>query len=442
MDRRAIAILLLALAGCTGSPAAKRPSTTPNQPPPQTSPGTPAPGAAQREPAAWLGPASFSVVPSDFMDLFDATAAWTHAAGHVQVVQLPGAWGDQAATDDDLRRIVADAERRGLAIAVGAHPVIPAGRCRRDSGGFHGLPEGMRTIRRLELSGVNASLIRFVALDRPYALGHSDQGPSACGWAGRRIAREVAGYISAAREAFPDVQVGDVEPLSPDTRPTEIERWIETFRQVIGSELAFFHLDVGAAGGEWTKTAKALESFCRSRGIPFGMVYAGQGGTDQTWSAVAEDRFVSYEAKAGGHPDEVIFQAAPGRPERMLPETQPGTLTHLVDRYFRSRTALDMELGPSEYVGSLRASGTLLDASGRPISKATIRLTLTPLDRAGNHTPTTFDLGTRVTDERGFFRFTFHPPGVFLHLGSVVVRAWFAGDDRRWPAYAGGSISV
>ena len=49
----------------------------------------------------------------------------------------------------------------------------------------------------------------------------------------------------------------------------------------------------------------------------------------------------------------------------------------------RLGTSMDMEVGPSEYVGSFRASGRLTDQTGRPISGAAIRVTLTPLEGPG-----------------------------------------------------------
>jgi hypothetical protein len=42
-----------------------------------------------------------------------------------------------------------------------------------------------------------------------------------------------------------------------------------------------------------------------------------------------------------------------------------------------------MEVGPSEYVGSFRASGALTDQAGRPVPGAAIGVTITPLDGPG-----------------------------------------------------------
>jgi hypothetical protein len=57
-------------------------------------------------------------------------------------------------------------------------------------------------------------------------------------------------------------------------------------------------------------------------------------------------------------------------------------------------------------------------------------------------TPATFSMGTRTTDENGFFRATFHPPGVNLGLGRVRVGARFDGNDQLLPASASGTILV
>lgn len=101
----------------------------------------------------------------------------------------------------------------------------------------------------------------------------------------------------------------------------------------------------------------------------------------------------------------------------------------------RTRTLLDMEVGPSVHPGSFRAAGTLTDVFGAPVAGASVRVTLTQIGEAG--TSATFDLGTRATDQSGVFQVTFHLPqkGRFL----VVVR--FAGDARHEAAFDQGPIT-
>jgi hypothetical protein len=438
VDRRVLPILLLVLAACTGSPAAKGPSTTPNPRSPEPPSGNPASGIGALEPVVWFAPLPPPSGSVDFMDLFGENASWPRAAGHVRVFQLSGEWAAHQASDDELRRLVADLRRRGMAVAFEAAPLVPSGRCGGPGvEGFGGPAEGLRVARRLAVAGATEDVVRFVSLDGPYAFGHASR--AACRRPAR-IVREVAAYVKAVRRVFSDLEIGDVEPLPADMDPNELKRWITTYARVTGSELSFFHLDVDSSRPGWAEAAMELEGFCRARGIPFGIVYAGQGDTGDAWSASAEDLFVTYEARTGARPDEVVFQSRRSVPDHVLPESRSGTFTHLIDRYLRTRTALDMEVGPSEYVGSFRASGTLVDASGKPLPSATIRLTL--VEDPGAAAPRSVELGTRVTDGTGAFRLTFHPPGVFLHLGTVRVKAWFQGDDRRWPAYAVGSIAA
>ena len=440
MGRRPIALLLLALVGCTGSPGVKVPSTSPNPPPPTASGRASVPEFPFPQPAVWFAPMPPPAGAADYMDLFDGNGGWENAAGRVDVFQLSGQWVARYATDDELRRLVIDLDRRGLAVALEARTLIPTNGCGVGSDGFAQPSERLRALRRLETAGATGRLLRFDAFDRPFAFGHTEEGPSGCGWSGPKIARQVAAYVKDVRSTFPDMQFGDVEPLDGTTTIEELEAWITTFEDVAGSRLAFFHLAIDAGSSDWMARATEVAAFCRSHGVAFGVVYAGQGDTDQAWSASAENRFVQFEAKTGGHPDDVVIQSGAGRPQHLLPETQSGTLTHLLDRYLRTRTALDMEVGPSEYVGSVRAAGTLFDVAGNVIASASIRLTLMPLDRPGQPTPV--DLGTRITDERGSFRLTFHEPGVLLHLGRVLVEAWFPGDTRRWPAYVQSTITA
>ena len=56
--------------------------------------------------------------------------------------------------------------------------------------------------------------------------------------------------------------------------------------------------------------------------------------------------------------------------------------------------------------------------------------------------PASFDIGTRITDETGAFRATFHAPGIQLSLGKVLIEAWFPGDERLWPDYGMGTITA
>jgi hypothetical protein len=101
----------------------------------------------------------------------------------------------------------------------------------------------------------------------------------------------------------------------------------------------------------------------------------------------------------------------------------------------RTRTVLDMEVGPSVHPGSFRATGMLTDGSGGPVAGATVMVTLRAVGGTAGAAP--FDLGTRTTDQNGDFQVTFHLPG----KGTFLVEARFAGDARHEAAFDQGPVT-
>jgi hypothetical protein len=342
------------------------------------------------KPVVWFGPMprKLGVGGSvDFMDLFEEDAPWSNAAKRVHVLELYGGWvadfpWHNFATDAELRQMVADLNRRGIAIAFGDSPLVPTETCGRGVEGFFGPEEGLRIAHRIKEAG---GIVRFVALDEPFAFGSLYSGPNACHWPAERVAQEVTTYVAAIKSIFPDVIVGEDEPLWRDVDIEQYKNWLNVYRAVTGSNLAFFHLDVDFSRPDWPEAAKELESFARDRGIEFGIFYMGDADdvSDEEWVAHAEQRMVTYEARAGGQPDHVIFESWHDRPDRVLPETDRSTFTNLILRYFRTRTVLRLSVSALDADGSLEANGTLVDAAGRPLASASIELTATPVDGPG-----------------------------------------------------------
>jgi hypothetical protein len=152
----------------------------------------------------------------------------------------------------------------------------------------------------------------------------------------------------------------------------------------MGEDLTYFHLDLDYGRPNWPQTALEIENYLHSQGIEFGLFYIGnwQDASDEEWLRGAEDRFVEYEVEYGGHPDHAVFQSWHPHPERLLPETDPGAFTHLINRYTRSRTVLTLDAAPSPE-GSLTLSGVLLDTHASPLADATIQLSMRPVDSPG-----------------------------------------------------------
>lgn len=308
----------------------------------------------------------------DYMKLFSRNARWTKAARRIHVFGAPQAWPMRVASDAQVRVMVNDLKRRKIALGfeVGA---LRDTECGLHVEGFSGTPAATELSLAIKRAGGTIDYVRF---DEPFAFGSLYDGPNACHWSAERVAQEVDKYVRELRFYFPKVVVGDIEPVWDSRSPQQIVDWMDTYRRVTGEPLSFLHLDVGRRGPQ---APRYVAEAARARGIPFGVIYGGEGESDEEWAAEAEQFFADYEAKDGIRPDHVIFQSWNDKPDYVLPETKRGTFTWLINRYFRPRTKLSLEISDSG------ATGKLTNARGGALSGRPVELKATPLDGSGSY---------------------------------------------------------
>jgi hypothetical protein len=204
----------------------------------------------RRRPKHWGGPASQTIwfAPLDpafrpevnysgsvdYLDLFSHSAPWQTAASHVQVFKIYTNLIDYF-SDDDLRRIFADLDRRGIALAVEFGPLGP-----ENCGGGEGFTgaNAQHVASRLQQTGGKP---RYIAMDEPFYNGNISNGydpsygNSACHWTPEKVASNALAHIALIRQVFPDVQVGDIEPLPilelgiPDW-PLRYRAWMDAWK--------------------------------------------------------------------------------------------------------------------------------------------------------------------------------------------------------------------
>jgi len=310
------------------------------------------PPALLRTPLYWFSPLPPLQVSQDrpyigsedFMQLFEAGAPWQQAASHLQVFKLYGEWVAYQASDQELRQALQNLRALGFSLAVEVGPLTPDHTCGQGIEGFAGIPEGLEIARRIRRAGEKIDLL---AMDEPYYYGHFYAGANACHWTDEAIARQAGQFIQAMRAVFPDVLVGDIEPLVGPVGASEYQAWMVAFRAVNGYDLAFLHLDIDWSRPQWPQEALAIEAFGRQRGIPVGMIYTGNflDLNDQAWISICGERIKRYEIENGGNPAHVIFQSWNDKPDRSLPESDPFTFTGLVRQYFEDKTSLGVQPG-------------------------------------------------------------------------------------------------
>jgi hypothetical protein len=326
------------------SPSVPMPTPTPAPTPTPTQTFTP---LLIQHPLVWFGPlppmptgpGRMFTGSDDFMSLFEPDAPWQTAATHIHVFKLYGEWVAYDATDAQLRQVVADLDRRGLALAVEVGPLNPSNDCGAGIEGFAGTQEGLKIANRIKKAG---GTIHLIALDEPYYFGHFYDGANACHWTAEKIAAEVGQYIQTIKSIFPNVLVGDTEPLTGAANDRAYQSWLEIFHQVNKYNLAFLHMDIDWSRPAWAQEVVSIETYGRQIAVPIGIIYTGNAfdTTDQAWISSAGERVKKYELQAGGRPDQVLFQSWNDKPDFVLPETQSFTFTNFVDAYFADKSTL------------------------------------------------------------------------------------------------------
>ena len=311
---------------------------------PQTYAATPMPLNINQLPLYWFAPLPVEKIPGgtegsdDFLDLFEPNSPWMDTSNYLQVFKLYGGWAIRGSKIEELRQSIQAIRQRGLALAVEVGPLNPTQDCGFQIEGYAG-DEGIETLKRIKRAGGD---LNFIAFDEPYFYGHFYDGPQACHWSEEKIAKDIDTFIQQARVIFPDVIIGDIEPVTGPADSAAYQNWLVEFKQVNGYDLAFLHLDVGWGENGWPEKIKSIEEFGRERNIPIGIIYTGnfQDPNTEAWLAIAGERVKRYELETNGQPDHVIFQSWNDKPDRVLPESDPATFTGFIKRYFEDKQAL------------------------------------------------------------------------------------------------------
>jgi hypothetical protein len=310
--------------------------------------------------------------PTDYMQLFEDNAPWGNAARKVKAFKVYTQFV-ASATDEQLAKLFADLKKRRIDLAEETMmlPLGPNG-CGRGVEGYldpNGLQTVMERIKRL------GGELRYVAMDEPLWFGHVSNQANSCHSPIDAIARDVASRVAVIKKVFPNIEVGDTEPLASPAQPAdwlnEISAWIAAYKQAVGAPLSFYDADL-TWSANWQPQLVSLAGRLRAAGVAYGVIYDGDS-TDSSgtaWVQHAENRFVQVEGNPATVPDRALLQSWTLQPEHMLPETDPGTMTYLVNSYSRHPVTLTLRRENN------RLTGTLGGASGAPLAGGKVQVFL------------------------------------------------------------------
>jgi len=177
------------------------------------------------------------------------------------------------------------------------------------------------------------SVPKAYSMDEPLYYGHFYTGTNACQTDLPTLIQQVAQSVRDARSVFPGVEIGETEPIPAVTQGglTDLSNWLDLYQQTIGEPLGFMTLDMGWRS-QWSSQIPAVISLLHSKGVAVHVIYNGGSATsDGNWTSEAVSHFQAFEAIA--KPDAAEFMSWNPYPTHMLPDSDPTTLTGLVNGY-------------------------------------------------------------------------------------------------------------
>ncbi len=275
--------------------------------------------------------------PADYMNLFRPDAPWKKAASGLAVFKFGTRFVLQS-DDAQLKTVIDDLKRRHIAFAVelGMLESNGPGSCGFGVEGYGNANTVESVAKRVKALG---GQIDYVAMDEPVWFGHivdklQKTTGHGCQYSVPEVADRVAPKIALLRRYFPDIKIGDIEPVSARVPggPQSIQDILsfeDLLRKKTGSAPVFVHADVAWATPGWQPLMVTLGEGVRAKGMRFGVICDGDptAGDNEAWVDQALQRCRAVEANPRTRPDDLLAQTWEPLPTKMLPETDAGTLT-------------------------------------------------------------------------------------------------------------------
>jgi hypothetical protein len=172
--------------------------------------------------------------------------------------------------------------------------------------------------------------LAYMAMDEQLWFGHFAGGPQASHFSIDNIAHQVAIHVAEVRAIFPNVHVGDIEPLADPLPPDALDANLDAYKAASGTPFAFLHGDVQWAQ-PWQMSLISAAKIVHAEGMQFGVIIDSDHPPDTSdthWTSYARQRMSDVLRLVS--PDDLIFQSWVKAPSRWLPDSQDGTLTSLV----------------------------------------------------------------------------------------------------------------
>jgi hypothetical protein len=261
-----------------------------------------------------------------YMEIFAPNASW-----HADVLKTSTQFFMRA-KDNEIVQMTDMLRARHIALAMEGLMMVGTKRCGTGFEGYEGpqaIPGVAERVRRL------GGTIEYVAMDEPLTFGHFSTRVGACQDSVDSIASQLVDNVHALKSAFPNIKIGDIEPLDDRTadRLDTMLAFADAFKKATGEPLAFYHADVNW-GSHWRPQLAEWKRRMHAAGMRLGVIFNGDNNapSDKQWTDSAIERFRTVMTDSSVAPDDAIFQSWALRPTKMAPDTDPYSLTGMLKR--------------------------------------------------------------------------------------------------------------
>ena len=269
---------------------------------------------------------------TDFQELFVPGSPWQTGLSRINVLQIRSPWFLRMPEAAVKQVISFSVEHRiGLAVPLDS---VASDTCGQNVEGFTST-KGMQFYpRELRKRGVP---LEYVVLDEPLYYGHEYSTSTTCNFPIQEVAKRVAYSIRTVKSYYPAIKVVLSEPeQSLSGGVVELAEFLDAYRRELGEYPSAMRMDI-QWHKDWPSAIPSLLSMLRSRHVGFSLIYnATRGGlapSDSDWVRSAEANVQTYRSRFRQPPNQIVIQSWDKRPGRVLPESDPTTMTGFLKWY-------------------------------------------------------------------------------------------------------------
>jgi hypothetical protein len=260
----------------------------------------------------------------DFPKLFDEPSQWPTGLAHIDVLQMRAPYIARKPTES--AQFYNFLKSHHILVAA-VMQVMPSDTCGQGMEGImshKGIDFYPRAIKK---AGVQ---LDYILMDEPLYFGHDySEKSNTCRLPIRAVAEGVAESVKTIRSYHPNAKFVLSEPEQGlPGGPQELAEFLDTYKSVLNEYPVSVRFDV-QWHKDWRRDLPPFISMLHARNIGYGVIYNATRAPkdDRAWIRSAKDNVQAWRGAIHVQPDHVMIQTWNPNPVRIVPESDPDTMT-------------------------------------------------------------------------------------------------------------------